>query len=185
MKTEIKIKQTDYDFAKQLAMRRQEVDRTQGRIDLKYHPNRTSFDVSFMGTLAEVIFHKTFDIKTNGDWVQLKGNFGADFITNENKKIELKSTDRQKPFVKMNLENYSRKKSNGLLSDYTVFALFDDDFKFAYKLIVIGYIKTSDIEKYPINPDGYDISPAYRIPITDLLDITEILKIRIEYTEGM
>jgi hypothetical protein len=90
----------------------------------------------------------------------------------------LKCTDQHnKPYVQFNHDYWKRKMKSRKLAKYILFAVYDGWFKTAKNLVIIGFLPSADLERFPVNPDGRDRSPAFRIPKHALrTDFNVILK---------
>lgn len=173
MVVKIPIIQEDKNKAMEIALKRSEVDKRNHKKDNCLDTRRSSLETTLIGTLAEVVVERTFELVCDAPWViyNPKKRFGFDFKNHEGKSIELKSTDKfYKPYVQVNVEFYNRKKREGLLPDYFLFVQFEGKFNHASHISVLGYMPSSMIPKFPIDPMGTDTQPSFHIEKNSLIN---------------
>lgn len=165
---------------------RAKLNRLNGRPDKSYETKkRSSKDTGLIGTLAEVVINKHFEVVADAPWIEVKptrkyGYAKPDFRNHRGETIELKSTDKfYKNYVQINVDYYKRKQRHNELPDYFMFVEYNTNFKVADKLIVLGYLPSKIVPLYPVDPLKTDISLSYHIPKTELFkDVESIVNLK-------
>ena len=183
MQTEFYILQPQRTRAKTEAIRQHNADKSMGRTDMLYS-KRDTLDCTTLGLLAEIVLEDNLTLrKCEGHAVYKKGDFDPDFFNHLGESIEVKSTDptpdKVKDEVLFNESFHDRKTRAGKLGKFAVFAEFSDQWKVATRIKLIGFIETSEIPNYPVNPNRTDLTPAFHIPKSKLrTDFETILRNR-------
>jgi hypothetical protein len=167
MVVKVDITQEDKNKAMFISLKRSEADRKNGKIDANVDTKRTSLETTIIGTLAEVVIDRAFDLVVDAPWVITDGSkkFGYDFKNHDGMTIELKSSDKiYKPYVQVNKKFFERKKRDGLLPDIFLFVEYNCKFTNATYITVLGYMPSNLITKFPIDPMKTDNQPSYHIP---------------------
>jgi hypothetical protein len=165
------------------AIRQHNINRNTGRVDLLYS-NRDTVDCSNMGLLVEMVLESNLGVsKCEGYAIDKRGSFDTDFRNHLGETIEVKSTDptpeRIRPVVLFNVDYYIRKNKDGKLGQWGLFVEFNNNWKVATKIKLVGFLPTEDFPNFPIDPDGTDITRAFHIPKFRLrIDFETILKVK-------
>jgi len=168
MVLELNILQEDKNKAMIIALRRGEIDKKNNKKDIIHSDKRSSLETTLIGTLAEVVFDRTFEVVCDAPWVVTdpKQRFSYDFKNHNGETIELKSTDKfYKPYVQVNQNFYERKRFNNILPKYFVFVQYEGKFNLANKITVLGYMPSDLIPTFPVDPMKTDNAncPSYHI----------------------